>query len=141
MKKRILIYGISALWWCAMMVLLSQKATDSEALSGGILDWIVKVLPFLEEYRDELHTPLRKLAHFFGYAIEGFLLTKAGLRDANVPVGAGMSVAGELVQLLSPGRSCSPQDMAIDFSGYILGAWCAAKVFVMHKHTDKEQGK
>jgi VanZ family protein len=89
--------------WAALIFVLSAQPDLTTGL--GIWDTI-----------------LRKLAHMVEYAIFGALL----LRALSVPVsavaaGVAYAITDEFHQSFVPGRSASPDDVAIDAVGVLIG--------------------
>ena len=129
-KRYLLPHAFALVWAAGAAYLLTQDAQDSSRLSGGLAAFLLS-LPFFRGMGPlAFERTLRKLTHFGIYAVEGFAIALPGGKHplALVPVGAAMSCAGEAAQLLANGRSCEAADMAIDFSGYVLGMWLAQVV-------------
>ena len=69
---------------------------------------------------------LRKLAHATEYALLGFLLMRALLREAPaLALGVAYAISDEVHQAFVRGRHASPIDVAIDTAGLLVGvvAW------------------
>jgi len=138
----------AAIGWTALMYVLSmQDGSVSSALSEGVSVFLMKVLEFIRVDFDTFHIWVRKMAHFLGFAAEGFFLWSA-LRSVSRPsltwvlaLGAGiaLSVGNEYVQTLTVGRSCELRDMAINFAGYAAGAWCIALAAELFHHPKRKQ--
>ena len=120
---------MAILWMRVLFFFSGQNADESGSLSGFVTQLVLRVLTFLRMPPSDLEHVLRKLAHFFIFAVEGFLL-RMGLSLIRTPgrrfllasfVCAPLAVFNELHELTSEGRSCSPVDMAIDFSGALAG--------------------
>ena len=126
--KAAALWAAAALWTALLFYLAAQNGAESGALSGRILQIVLRILPGLADAQDILHTALRKLAHFGGFMIEGFLIAMAIKRTwpqiwlrIGAPVCALLAVLNEITQLFSGGRSCEIRDMLIDFCGALLG--------------------
>ncbi len=123
--------------WVAFIFARSLKAADeSTAESAWVLDLVRIILPSAS-----MHF-VRKLAHFTEYFILGALLFASmqifgAKRLAMVLPAAGcmaVAVADELLQTLSPGRSCQVSDMLLDTAGGICGMLiCALAVYLVRK--------
>ena len=123
--------------WVAFIFARSLKAADeSTAESAWVLDLVRIILPSAS-----MHF-VRKLAHFTEYFILGALLFASmqsfGARKlAMVLPAAGcmaVAVTDELLQTLSPGRSCQISDMLLDTAGGICGMLiCALAVYLVRK--------
>ena len=100
-----------------------QIADVSEGASG-------RVLGILQGILRHLGLPVRKLAHFCEYLLEGFLLmlclrvyTRHFFKHVSWPMLGGLLTAltDETIQLFVPGRSGQVTDIWIDFSGVMTG--------------------
>ena len=122
------LWAAAALWTALLFYLAAQNGAESGALSGRILQIVLRILPGLADAQDILHTVLRKLAHFGGFMIESFLIAAAIKRTwpriwlrIGALLCALLAALNELAQLFSGGRSCEIRDMLIDFCGALLG--------------------
>ncbi|MDO4371267.1 MAG: VanZ family protein [Clostridia bacterium] len=127
-RKTAALWAAAALWTALLFYLAAQNGAESGALSEKILKIVLRILPGLANVQDILHTALRKLAHFGGFMIEGFLIAMTMRRTwprtwfrIGAPVCALLAVLNEITQLFSGGRSCEIRDMLIDFCGALLG--------------------
>lgn len=100
---------------------------ESGALSGALLVWLLKVMPFLGWMDGFI---IRKLAHFCEFALLGCLLGLtfrshgAGRRTfwyAPASLSLAAACVDETIQIVSPGRYSSLADVWIDFAGSISG--------------------
>lgn len=124
MKKHVLTLliclNLALIWGNSMM-----NAVDSEAVSGGVLDFLGRFLPVL--LTEGGHTFLRKAAHFSEFALLGLLFCgRHRLVRRNTPphlMGFGLAVAciDETIQIFTPGRASSLLDVWIDTAGFALG--------------------
>ena len=124
MKKHVLsiliCLNLALIWGNSMMTGL-----DSEAVSGGILEFLGRFFPVL--LTESGHTFLRKAAHFSEFALLGLLFCgRHRLVRRNTPfhlMGFGLAVAciDETIQIFTPGRASSLIDVWIDISGFALG--------------------
>ena len=124
MRKRILtiLIGLNlALIWGNSLL----PADSSSAVSGGVLAFLGKYLPFL--MTEMGHTLLRKAAHFSEFALLGLLycgrhrLTKGETPPQLLGFGLAVACIDESIQIFTPGRASSLIDVGIDFSGFALG--------------------
>ncbi|MBP3672836.1 MAG: VanZ family protein [Oscillospiraceae bacterium] len=104
--------------------------TDSGAMSGGVVNFLVQLLDIPASYGDTVHTLIRKMAHFTEFACLGALLCwrfgmagEQGAKLAYLPVLWGMAVAltDESIQLFTPDRGPSLADVWIDTCGAAAG--------------------
>ena len=124
MKKHILTVliglNLALIWGNSLM-----DAQNSNAVSGGVLAFLGRFLPFL--LTEAGHAFLRKAAHFSEFALLGLLFCgRHRLVRNETPVhllGFGMAVAciDETIQIFTPGRASSLIDVWIDTSGFALG--------------------
>ena len=124
MKKHILTVliglNLALIWGNSLM-----DAQNSNAVSGGVLAFLGRFLPFLLTQAG--HGFLRKAAHFSEFALLGLLFCgRHALARRETPVhllGFGMAVAciDETIQIFTPGRASSLIDVWIDTSGFALG--------------------
>ena len=124
MKKRILgilIAGNLALIWGNSLL----PAASSNAVSGGVLAFLGRFLPFL--LTEAGHAFLRKAAHFSEFALLGLLyggrhrLTKGEPSVHLMLFGLTAACIDETFQLFTPGRASSLIDVWIDTAGFALG--------------------
>lgn len=134
-KKRILLLVL--LWAATLMVMFiiysfsAQSGEGSQQVSEGLLDRILKILPF-----EISHVFLRKLAHFCEYALLGavsFCSFSFTLKRVSWFWGWCFSViyavTDEIHQLFIPGRACRAFDVLVDGSGAAAGIIFAVIVF------------
>lgn len=110
---------------------IAQVSSGKSAAVTEFLNKILRKLGFglqLTEHR------VRKLAHFTEYAMLGFWLmltlrvyTRRILTHIFFPLFMGLfiPVADETLQLFVSGRSGEVKDVLIDFSGVLVGLFCA----------------
>ena len=119
---------------------------DSGNMSGGIVQWINKVLRLDEAGVELLHRVIRKGAHFTEFACLGMLLTwlfgMAGEKRGHLfcmPLLFGMLAAcvDETIQVFVPLRGPSPIDIWIDTCGVAAGITLLliGHPYVCRKHT------
>lgn len=134
-KKRI--WLLFFLWFMTALVMYiifsfsAQSAEGSQELSEGLLDRILKIIPF-----EISHVFLRKTAHFSEYALLGavsfcafsFTLKRKSFLWSWI-LSTAYAVTDEIHQLFIPGRACRVFDVFIDSSGAASGIAFAALVF------------
>lgn len=104
----------------------AMAGEQSSAMSGGVMAFIHRLLPFLPE-GEMVQAIIRKLAHFSEFAVFGLLCSGlAVLEWEKIPaglLGVGLAVAciDETIQLYVPGRASSLLDVWIDASGFAVG--------------------
>lgn len=115
----------------------SQYSDESAQLSGGLLEWLEKVL-----HISISHGPLRKFAHALefcalGAAVEfGFFVTlKRVAPVASLMFSLVYALSDEIHQIFVPGRACMAKDVFIDLCGAAAGTifvivlvWLAGKI-------------
>jgi VanZ family protein len=116
--------------------------TESHEMSGGILQWISRLLNLSASSEEILHLLIRKAAHFCEFALLGLLLTwrvgMTGRSGANLccPALLGGLLAAcmdESIQLFIPERGPSIRDVAIDSAGVVLGITVLYTAFFFKK--------
>lgn len=93
---------------------------------------------------------VRKAAHFSEYGVLGVLLSVTVYLYAQkrwksffitLPIGAGVAVCDELIQMFPAGRSCEVRDMLIDFSGVLCAALIMQLIlYLIERHKRKKEG-
>lgn len=117
-----LFLALTLCWTAVIFTHSLMPATVSRQESGGILQILQRLLPFLS------HFLLRKLAHFSAFAVLGALLARTvTLKTAQQPalpflLGLVSALCDETIQLFVAGRSGEVRDVWIDFSGVVVGA-------------------
>ena len=124
MKKRaltiLIILNLALIWGNSLL-----PGASSNAVSGGLLAFLGKFLPFL--LTEAGHAFLRKAAHFCEFALLGLLYCgRHRLSKGETPphlMGFGLAVAciDETIQIFTPSRASSLIDVWIDTSGFALG--------------------
>ena len=141
-KKACIWFGLTLLWMAVIFLFSSQNAADSSALSGGITEWLTKLIHkefhiFSPSYQQEVLGRvsffIRKTAHFTEYAILGFLFSgwlnsMVNLKGAPIKrniivwiLGTLYAVSDEIHQNFSDGRAPRCFDVCIDSVGVIAG--------------------
>ncbi|TYO92008.1 VanZ family protein [Desulfallas thermosapovorans] len=142
------------LWMVLIFNLSSQVAEQSNELSTGITEVIVKtvekVAPMAEFDIKSFNNVLRKNAHFFAYLVLGILLLNAlrrsgvnGYRSFALTLGFCVlyAVSDEVHQLFVSGRGGQVKDVIIDSAGVSVGIgvfWAVGKLVMRSKIRDKE---
>ena len=130
MKKHVSL-SFTILWIIFIYYNSLLSADISSAHSGFVLKLVQKALEVIG-LSPALVTEhiVRKLAHFLGYAILGFLMTTTvqlwygGIKSRIYMIlfwGLFVSVSDEFLQLFVDGRSGLVQDIVLDFSGFMFG--------------------
>ncbi|KAF1086286.1 VanZ like family protein [Sporotomaculum syntrophicum] len=122
------------LWMALIINFSSQVAEQSNQLSTGITEIIVKtvekIAPEAEFDIKSFNHIIRKNAHFFVYLILGILVINAlrrsgvhGYRSVVITVGvcALYAISDEIHQLFVPGRGGQVKDVFIDSAGASVG--------------------
>lgn len=142
MKKRhvltiLILLNLTFIWGNSAL-----SGLESEAVSGGILDFIGRFFPVL--LSETGHAFLRKAAHFSEFALLGLLYCgRHALVKNQVPLhlaGFGLAVAciDETIQIFTPGRASSLIDVWIDTTGFVLGL---IVIFIAHTIKTKTKGE
>ena len=132
--KKIVTLVLIILWMILIFYLSNQVAEESSELSGGITRKILEILHILDnktlEEQAIIETLIRKLAHFFLYALGGILIL-AHINLYNITnknkviiswiIGTAYAITDEIHQLFIPGRSGEIRDVFIDSLGIIIG--------------------
>ena len=127
-------------WGIVLFYFSGQDGVVSGELSMRFTRFVLRVFPSLPYTARTLDPILRKCAHFFIFAVEGFLLASAmmaTLRERimgcvlTVLASAVVAVLNEFHQSFSVGRSCEVRDMLIDTGGAVTGVLFAALLFFL----------
>ena len=116
----LILCNLALIWGNSLMT-----GTDSGNLSGSVLEWMSRFLPFLGT--EAGHHFLRKAAHFSEFCLLGALVSMRRLAEDREPKltlsGFGLAVAciDETIQLYVPGRASSLIDVWIDTAGFVTG--------------------
>jgi len=137
--------------WMALIFYLShQPATQSNELSSGITNFIVKavenVAPNLDFDISGFNYLVRKNAHFIAYLILGVLTFNAlrvsggrGARSVVIALGICVlyAISDEVHQLFIPGRSGEVKDVLIDSAGASVGIGVSLVIarIINHRNT------
>lgn len=136
-KRKIIVlisWAAVLIWMLLIFNLSSQAASESDQLSTGITEIIVKVIekiiPKADFNIEDFNHIVRKNAHFIAYLVLGVLVINAlkmsgirGIRAFGLTLGICMlyAVSDEIHQLFVPGRSGEIRDVMIDSSGAAVG--------------------
>ncbi len=139
MKQRIIciIILLITLGWMAVIFSFSaQTGTESGSLSAAIAEpltkWISQLKGGLSAQEEaalyqQVHTFIRKAAHFTEYGILGGLLYLLS-RAVKIKwvwlawlAGTAYAITDEWHQSFTPGRACTPVDVLIDSAGVMTG--------------------
>lgn len=130
-----LFYWVPVILWMVLIFnLSSQVAEQSNKLSTGFTEVVVKVLekvaPRASFSIESFNHMVRKNAHFFTYLILGILvinaLRKSGVQGYHsiawaVGICILYAVSDEVHQLFVPGRGAAVKDVIIDSAGATVG--------------------
>lgn len=127
MKKDTLKKILAWLPAIAFMIIIfsfsAQYADESAQLSGGLLEWLEKVL-----HISISHGPLRKIAHGFEFCALGacvsfgfFVSLKRTAPVATLVFSLLYALTDEIHQIFVPGRACMAKDVFIDLCGAAAG--------------------
>ncbi len=139
--RKILPWAAVILWMALIFLFSAQVAEQSDQLSTGITEKIVKavekVFPGLGLITESMNHVLRKNAHFLVYLVLGALtvnaLCSSGVRGfkgiaAALIVCVLYAVSDEIHQLFVPGRSGQLTDVLIDSAGAAVGSFAVGIV-------------
>ena len=116
----LILCNLALIWGNSLM-----NGTDSGNLSGGVLEWLSRLLPFMGT--EAGHHFLRKAAHFSEFCLLGILTGARRIAEGSEPKlslsGFGLTVAciDETIQTFVPGRASSLIDVWIDTAGFVTG--------------------
>ncbi len=138
MIKRITYTAITILWMIIIFMMSSQTAEISGGQSSDIAEKILGIFwsnPSADLV-DTFETIIRKLCHFFEYAILCFLcyntLSSYNVKKRNliysVVISVVFAISDEFHQYFVPGRACRVIDILIDTSGTVL-SYLTLKLF------------
>lgn len=147
---RLILTLLSVLAVGAIFYNSSLDAVESTTQSDPLVDGINAFLRSIHiDFTVDSHM-VRKAAHFTEYAVLGLLLSvtvylyvkeRKRALFITLPIGAGVAVCDELIQLFPAGRSCEVKDMLIDFSGVLFSALIIQLVlYLTEKHRRKKEG-
>lgn len=133
-KQQIIAWGAVAVWMVLISLFSAQPGKESGALSGEFtrffLNLIQTLLAGFQLDTENLHTFIRKTAHFLVYLILGALSANA-LRTSGMTgwrrfvyaflISVFYAASDEFHQAFVPGRGPSGWDVTIDGSGALLG--------------------
>ncbi|MCD7805179.1 MAG: VanZ family protein [Oscillospiraceae bacterium] len=135
--------AIVIITFAALFIFSGQNGEESSKLSGVIVDFVMKIFK-LETDAETVSTVtfiVRKLAHFTIFAILGaslYSFTRSLLLKrpyiSTLIIGLAAATLNELQQLTSVGRTASPRDVAIDFSGVVVGSAIALGIARLISH-------
>ena len=150
--KVFLSIGMILLWFVLIFLLSNQVADDSSAMSGGISEWLwrlvnkIKQGPELE--MDLFSHLIRKTAHFTIYLILGILVYNGFYQFKHVVsnkrmliswlICIGYAISDEVHQYFVPGRSMELSDVVLDSVGAFVGLMLVVLVKVCFKYGDNK---
>lgn len=151
-KRRLFAVWIFVLLAAFQLLIISMFSAQTGTISGGLSRILVEKIKEILFAKGNLKggngsgllVPIvRKTAHFYNFALLGFLLaTIDRLMRNRAKMSVGFAVFGlfsamldELHQYFVPGRSAQISDVLIDFSGVLFG-FCLLAIFweICFKH-------
>lgn len=135
-QRRFWCFATLSLLWLGFIIFQSvQTSDDSNEISGGVLELLMRVFPFLT-----MHI-VRKLAHFTEFSLLGIFSCGAVLQlkkpqpAISALFGLMCALLDETIQLYIPGRSGQVSDVWLDFSGVVAGLVfvCALSYYMQKK--------
>lgn len=148
-SARLVMTILSVLAVAAIFYNSSLDATASTAQSDPLVEGInafFKSIGLPITVDDHI---VRKGAHFTEYTVLGFLLSTTVYlyvrrpRTAflmTLPIGAGVAICDELIQLTAEGRSCEAGDMLIDFCGILFASLIVFLILHLKERHRKKEG-
>ena len=152
-KKRI--NTIKAFLLCAILLTLififvqsmipAEKSSEQSNIVGDIIE---EIIPPETKPGEFVQTNLRKLAHFFEFAVLGaevavyvcLFMRKASIVSLSYITALTVALCDETIQIFS-GRGPSVRDVWIDFSGFVFASAViyavAVIIFLMQRKTKK----
>ncbi len=136
MFKKIILTVLIIICMATIFTLSGQEAKESAELSRGTVEKIVNSTPVIKdlpkeekkEIVSEVHTAVRKTAHFALYLILGMLVymlaLEFGIRYSFAAALAFcliFAISDEIHQLFIDGRSAEIRDVCIDTAGAVTG--------------------
>lgn len=133
-KRKILSWTAVLIWMAIIFISSHLPATSSSELSSGITEFILntfgEMISTVGIDINDLHTIVRKNAHFFAYMVLGLLTVNALRTSGELSYNRAFFALGicvvyaasdEFHQLFIPGRSGEIRDVMIDSAGAIVG--------------------
>lgn len=127
----ILSIGVTAAVMALIVWFSGQSATESDGLSKGLAEHLMRIFPGLEGLFTvgKLNHYLRKLAHFTLYFILGCGLTGVASKQRKIPpflaavlIGTAFAATDEIHQFFSDSRGPMVQDVILDACGVAAGS-------------------
>ena len=149
--KQCAIFGLLSVLIIAFIFYQSaQQAEQSNAVSGGLMEWLRVFLEPLFESDEVMHKFVRKTAHFVEFAALGgsLGLFADGLIQrfwkswaAFMPLFVTLftAVTDEFIQSFSD-RTSMVKDVLLDFSGGLFGILCSVIVVQVISSLQKKRG-
>ncbi|MCK9267718.1 MAG: VanZ family protein [Alkaliphilus sp.] len=124
------------LWMVLIFNFSSQVAEQSNALSSGITETVIKIIEKIapktaaKMNMGKLNHLIRKNSHFFLYLVLGALFVNAigqskicGIRGVIITLlfCSFYAISDEVHQLFVPGRGAQVRDVFIDIAGTVVG--------------------
>ena len=128
----LLVLNLALIWGNSLV-----SGAESGQMSGGIMEFVMKLLQIPAEYSDAVHLLIRKLAHITEFACLSALISwclgrvkEKRVHQILLAVLISMAVAlmDETIQLRTPDRGPSLVDVWIDTLGAVLGMTAAQLV-------------
>lgn len=148
-KERLLYWGMTVVLMILIFMFSAKTGDSSSNMSIGYAKILAKFLGWigvfhissaseLFMYAKQVHTLVRKMAHFTEYAVLGFVMYRAVLCDVREKKKAmiltqifctGYAVTDEVHQIFVPGREGRILDVGIDSLGALTGILFAHFLF------------
>ena len=130
--KKIILFGLPPVLWMIFLFPLANKSLSSSEFYRFIYSVFKALFPAMT-YKDfgVVYIVIRKLIHFFGYAVLAFLLFRAfqgvstkvwdlrWILYAGI-IAVGYGIMDEFIQMYLPNRHGNVVDVLIDSSGIML---------------------
>lgn len=141
-SKKLLPWLCVILWMVFIFILSHQPATESNNLSTGVTEILIKavnrVFPNYVFDMEFINHIVRKYAHFFAYLMLGILVS-LGFTVNGVTGYRGFgftmlicilyAASDEIHQLYVSGRSCQVTDIVIDSAGAFMGGVINRRIY------------
>lgn len=128
-----------------------MPGTISSEESGSVLDFLINILKSFGVDADISEFIIRKMAHFTEYAVIGMLMLSCAYSfDRLKPYkyyaqvlffGLATAVCDETIQLYVPDRAGQVNDVLLDFSGMVTGAFIMLVIYMIYVRIKNRKSK